>query len=182
MDLARRLGQAAPWHRGVIPRARGTGVGTLLRAEVETTLDGTTVQALLPLKGKGDVRNVERIEVIGTPKSGPDVNVVLASKGKRRRDDRGDGPRDGSRRPADRRPRSDSADRGPRSDSGSRGRPSSGGPSEDGGRKRTGPARPGGRDSGGRGTTVGASPRPAPIATRPWPTCHPSSYPWPNSS
>ncbi len=128
----------------------GSGVGTILRAEVETTLDGTTVTALLPLKGKGDVRNVERIEVIGTPKSGPDVNVVLASKGKRRRDDRGDGPRDGSRRPADRRPRSDSADRGPRSDSGSRGRPSSGGPSEDGGRKRTGPARPGGRDSGGR--------------------------------
>ena len=85
----------------------GSGVGTVLRAEVETTLDGTTVTALLPPKGKGDVRRVERIEVLGTPQRGPDVNVVLASKSKRRRDDRGDGPRDGARRPSDRRPRSD---------------------------------------------------------------------------
>ena len=68
----------------------GSGVGSVLRAEVETTLDGTTVTALLPLKAKGDVRTVERIEVLGTPKSGPDVNVVLASKSKRRRDDRSD--------------------------------------------------------------------------------------------
>ena len=139
--------------RGTVEAAlvpEGSAVGTVLRAEVETTLDGTTVTALLPLKGKGDVRNIERIEVIGTPKKGPDVNVVLAAKGKRRRDDRGDSPRDGSRRPADRRPRSDGADRGPRSEGGSRGRQSPGGPSDEGGRKRTGPARPGGRDSGGR--------------------------------
>jgi hypothetical protein len=129
----------------------GSGVGSVLRAEVETTLDGTTVTALLPLKGKGDVRTVERIEVIGTPKSGPDVNVVLASKSKRRRDDRGDGPRDGARRPADRRPRTESGDRGPRSDTRSRGRQTTGAPSEDGGgRKRSGPTRPGGRESGGR--------------------------------
>ncbi len=129
----------------------GSGVGSVLRAEVETTLDGTTVTALLPIKAKGDVRSVERIEVLGTPKSGPDVNVVLASKSKRRRDERGDGPRDGARRPADRRPRSESAERGPRSDTRTRGRQSTGGPSEDGGgRKRAGPARPGGRESSGR--------------------------------
>ena len=90
----------------------GSGVGTVLRAEVETTLDGTTVTALLPPKGKGDVRSVERIEVLGTPQRGPDVNVVLASKSKRRRDERPDGPRDGARRPADRRPRSESGDGG----------------------------------------------------------------------
>jgi hypothetical protein len=129
----------------------GSGVGSVLRAEVETTLDGTTVTALLPPKGKGDVRSVERIEVLGTPKSGPDVNVVLAPKSKRRRDERPDGPRDGARRPADRRPRSESSDRGPRGDTRSRGGQGTGTPSEDGGaRRRTGPARPGGRESGGR--------------------------------
>ncbi len=128
----------------------GSGVGSVLRAEVETTLDGTTVTALLPPKAKGDLRNVERIEVLGTPKSGPDVNVVLASKSKRRRDDRSEGPRDGARRPADRRPRSDSGDRGPRTDTRSRGRQATGAPSEDGGRKRAGSARPGGRESAGR--------------------------------
>jgi hypothetical protein len=129
----------------------GSGVGSVLRAEVETTLDGTTVTALLPLKAKGDVRSVDRIEVLGTPKSGPDVNVVLASKSKRRRDERPEGARDGARRPAGPRPRSESGDRGPRSDARSRGRQTAGAPPEDGGgRKRTGPARPGSRESGGR--------------------------------
>ncbi len=135
----------------------GSGVGTVLRAEVETTLDGTTVTALLPPKGKGDVRREDRIEVLGTPQRGPDVNVVLASKSKRRRDDRGDGPRDGARRPADRRPRSggsggggEGGERGPRGDTRTRGGDGSGAPSEAGGRKRPGPARPGGRESGGR--------------------------------
>jgi hypothetical protein len=129
----------------------GSAVGTVLRAEVETTLDGTTVTALLPPKAKGDVRRVERIEVLGTPERGPDVNVVLASKSKRRRDDRSEGPRDGARRPADRRPRSEGSDRRPRSDARSQGRDASGSPSDaGGGRKRPGPARPGGRESGGR--------------------------------
>ncbi len=96
----------------------GSGVGSVLRAEVETTLDGTTVTALLPPKGKAVARPIERIEVVGTPQSGPDVNVVLAGKGKRRRDERSDGPREGSRRP-----RSEGSDRGPRKDSGSRSGP-----------------------------------------------------------
>src|SRR5580698_2886904 len=107
--------------RGTVEAAlvpEGSAVGTVLRAEVETTLDGTTVIALLPVKGKGkDVRSIEKIEILGTPQKGPDVNVVLAPKSKRRRDERSDGPRDGARRPSDRRPRSDSGDRGPRSDS-----------------------------------------------------------------
>ena len=81
----------------------GTTVGTVLRAEVETTLDGTTVTALLAPKGKAAPKPVDRIEVLGTPQKGPDVNVVLAGKGKRRRDD--DGDRDGSRRPSGRGPR-----------------------------------------------------------------------------
>ena len=48
----------------------GTSVGTVLRAEVETTLDGTTVTALLAPKGKAEPKPVERIEIIGTPQKG----------------------------------------------------------------------------------------------------------------
>jgi hypothetical protein len=132
----------------------GAGVGTILRAEVETTLDGTTVTALLPLKAKAnsDPGKADRIEVLGAPQKGPDVNVVLAPKSKRRRDDRTEGPRDGARRPSDRRPRAEGGERGPRGDGQQRDRSGSGAPSEDGGgpRRRTGPARPSGRESGGR--------------------------------
>ena len=141
----------------------GSAVGSVLRAEVETTLDGTTVTALLAPKGKSAPKPADRIEIIGTPQKGPDVNVVLAGKGKRRRDDYGDDGRDGSRRPSGRGPRTE-GDRGPRaprtegkgregapSGSGGPGRPGgpggSGGP---GGARRTGPARSGGRDGGGR--------------------------------
>jgi hypothetical protein len=126
----------------------GTATGTVLRAEVETTLDGTTVLALLPPKGKSAPRKVDTIEVVGNPSSGPDVNVVLASKSKgRRRDDRADGPRDGSRRPADRRPRSESGERGGRRDAPAR---TGGGDGPASDRRRERPARPGGREGGHR--------------------------------
>ncbi len=142
----------------------GAGVGSVLRAEVETTLDGTSVVALLPPKGKTEVRPVERIEVVGTPRNGPDVNVVLASKGKRRRDDGHDGPRDGSRRPAERRPRTGDGDKPPASgrtrrregaDRETAGRDSPGRDSttereRDSSRRRGAPARPGTREAGGR--------------------------------
>jgi hypothetical protein len=131
----------------------GSGVGSVLRAEVETALDGTTVTALLPPKGKGEARPAQRIEILGTTQRGPDVNVVLAPKSKRRRDERSDGPReggrDGSRRPSDRRPRSEGADRGPRRDEKKSWGDSPAAP-DGGARRRTGPARPGGRESGGR--------------------------------
>lgn len=151
----------------------GTVAGSVLRAEVEMTLDGTTVTALLAPKGKSAPKPVDRIEVIGTPQKGPDVNVVLAGKGKRRRDDYGDDDRDGARRPSSRGPRPD-GDRGPRSgggsgdsrgprsgsgsgarsgpgtgSGGSEGRGREGGPSRDGARS-SGPARPGGRDGASR--------------------------------
>ena len=140
---------------GLVPD--GSGVGSVLRAEVETTLDGTTVTALLAPKGKTVSRPVERIEILGTPQRGPDVNVVLASKSKRRREEGSDGQRDGTRRP-----RAGGSERGARSDSDKRGRSEGrrrdrseagapGAPSTDGGpRRRTSPARPGGRDAGGR--------------------------------
>jgi hypothetical protein len=146
--------------RGTVDGAlvpEGSGVGSVLRAEVETTLDGTTVTALLAPKGKSEPRPVERIEILGTPQRGPDVNVVLASKSKRRRDEGSDGPREGTRRP-----RSASSDRNGRGDGEKRGRGDGarrersdaggpGGPGTDGGsRRRSGPARPGGRESGGR--------------------------------
>jgi len=126
----------------------GTGAGAVLRAEVESTLDGTTVVALLPPKGKAAPRKIETIEVVGTPTSGPDVNVVLTSKSKgRRRDERTGGGRDGGRGPSDRRPRADSAERGSRRDGG--GRTGSGdGPSSD--KRRERPARPGGHEGGHR--------------------------------
>ena len=90
----------------------GAGVGSVLRAEVETTLDGTTVTALTTPKEK-EIRPVQTIEVLGTPQRGPDVNVVLTSKSKRRRDERPDGPKDGARRA-----RSEGSDRRPRADGG----------------------------------------------------------------
>ena len=141
----------------------GSAVGTVLRAEVETTLDGTTVVALLPAKVKGDVRTAQRIEVIGTPQRGPDVNVVLASKGKRRRDDRPEGASDGARRPSTRRPRDDGGERGARPGSRPREQDGSGATSSESSprRQHTGPSRPGGRDSGSRDNPR----RPAPSTT-----------------
>jgi hypothetical protein len=157
--------------RGTVSAAlvpSGTKVGSVLRAEVETTLDGTTVTALLVPKGKSVPKPVDRIEVIGTPQKGPDVNVVLAGKGKRRRDDYGDEGRDGSRRPSGRGPRTEGSNgpRGPRADSkpregGPSGPSGSGGSGGPGGARRSGPARPGGRDGAGRDRGERGDRRPA---------------------
>jgi hypothetical protein len=139
---------------GLVPD--GSSQGTVLRAEIETTLDGSTVLALLPLKTKAS-KKIETIDVLGTPHSGPDVNVVLAGKPKgRRREERPDGDRPRSRRPSDRgAPRGDGPrdGSGPRESSGPRSdRParSAGGP---GGDRRDRPARPGGREGGRRPAT-----------------------------
>jgi hypothetical protein len=155
---------------GLVPA--GTTVGTVLRAEVETTLDGTTVTALLAPKGKAAPKPIDRIEVLGTPQKGPDVNVVLAGKGKRRRDD--DGDRDGARRPTGRGPRSEGRGRdgagpgGPRGEGRGRDGAGPGGPRGEGrgrdgagagGPRRSGPARPGGRE-GGRDRTERGDRRP----------------------
>ena len=102
----------------------GAAVGAVLRAEVETTLDGTTVTALLPPKAKVGVRSDQRIEVLGTPRRGPDVNVVLAAKAKRpRRDDRPDRAGEGARRATGHRPVPDGAGRRARNERGSGGAP-----------------------------------------------------------
>jgi hypothetical protein len=140
-------------------------VGTVLRAEVETTLDGTTVTALLPLKTKSDGRVAERIEVLGSPARGPDVNVVLAPSSRRRRegaaDGRGEGRgegrrprREGPARSASERPRrkdTDAARDGARDAAGDGTRE----------RRRTGPSRPDTREAPARGRAR----RPAPSTT-----------------
>ncbi len=64
MDVASGRGQAA---RGTVAGdlvPDGTAVGTILRAEVESTLDGMSVIALLPAKGKETPKPIERIEIL----------------------------------------------------------------------------------------------------------------------
>jgi hypothetical protein len=170
VELTSRTGEAAwTWRAAGAKQPRGTveadlvpegaEVGTVLRAEVETTLDGTVVMALLPLKARqsGSKRTAQRIEVTGTPSRGPDVNVVLAQKGRRRNEDRStDG--NGSRRPSERgtrRPGPDGAHRresaGGREDGRGQGRRLPTGPEDDGkAPRRRGPARPGTREPGSR--------------------------------
>jgi hypothetical protein len=124
-------------------------VGTVLRAEVETTLDGTTVIALLPLKTKSDGRTAERIEVLGSPARGPDVNVVLAPSSRRRREDAPEGRREGRRPRREREgaPRAAPEDRRPRREAGA----DAEGTGEK--RRRSGPSRPDTRETPARGRT-----------------------------
>ncbi len=148
VELTSHTGASWTWRAAGAKQPRGTvegdlvpagsGVGSVLRAEVETTLDGTAVIALLPSKVKTEGRKAERIEVIGTPTRGPDVNVVLAGKGSRPRDGGSDG-----RRPAGRRPSKDRARRertGDRPDA-----PSADGAEAPRGRRPSGPRREGPR-------------------------------------
>jgi hypothetical protein len=76
----------------------GEAVGAVLRAEVETGLEGIEVIALSAAKPARSPEQVEgRIEVKGTPKRAPDVSVMLApgsAKRSRRDDDDGEGRRD----------------------------------------------------------------------------------------
>jgi hypothetical protein len=125
----------------------GATVGQELRADIEFSLDGTDVVAVLPPKSKNRA-SVETLELIARPvKDDELVTSKLAGRGGRDRGDRGDrgdrrdrGPRrDGDRKPrgdgrgrpdGDRRPRSDGdrkprgeGDRGPRPDRPRRDRP-----------------------------------------------------------
>ena len=176
---------------GLVPA--GTTVGTVLRAEVETTLDGTTVTALLAPKGKAAPKPVDRIEVLGTPQKGPDVNVVLAGKGKRRRDDDGDARRLAGVRPAgaparEGRGRDGAGRRRHRWAAGRRPVAVTVRPCVTVRRGRRPPLRSGpSRWTRGRARPHRAR-RPAPArprpstATPPWPSSAPSSCPWPSSS
>ncbi len=127
----------------------GAAVGQELRADIEFSLDGTEVVAVLPPKAKNR-SSVETLELLARPvKDDELVTSKLAGRGGRDRGDRGDrgdrrdrGPRrDGDRKPrgdgrgrpdGDRRPRSEGdrdrkprseGDRGPRPDRPRRDRP-----------------------------------------------------------
>src|SRR5580692_10150253 len=101
-------------------------VGSVLRAEVETGLEGIEVLSLTSVKpARSPEKSTGRIEVLGTPKRAPDVSVILApgsGKRSRRRDEDGDDRDD--RRPSRGGPRGDRAASGP----GGGGSGSSGGP------------------------------------------------------
>ena len=101
---------------GLVPG--DASVGDVLRAELESTLDGPVITGLLPLKTKSGIRargELQRIEVTGTPRRGSDVNVVLASKGRRRDERKGDDRRGDDRRREEGR-RTRGAEGGPRRD------------------------------------------------------------------
>jgi len=79
----------------------GTGVGDVLRADAEFTVDGPELIALMAPKA-AKVDTVQRLEVIGTQTATESVTTQLASKGGRgRRDSRGGGGRDRGNRGRD---------------------------------------------------------------------------------
>lgn len=87
-------------------------VGDVLRAEIESALDGIEIVALAPPPARAEAAADNRIEVVGSPRREPDVSVTLAS-GTRRRE----GPaRQGAtaRRPASERAGGPPRQRGPR--------------------------------------------------------------------
>ena len=131
----------------------GEKVGSVLRADIEVTLEGIEVLSLSAAKPlRSPERSEGRIEVRGTPKRAPDVSVILApGSGKRRRDD-GEGRERRDRRGRGEGPRDTRDDRDERGDRGERGDRSRGG---------SGPRRPGGRRPGERDGRPTRGERPA---------------------
>ena len=68
----------------VVPE--GASVGDVLKAEVESGLDGLEIVGLSAKAAKAEDKQPNRIEVIGAPQRGPDVSVTLAPGSRRRRD------------------------------------------------------------------------------------------------
>jgi hypothetical protein len=134
---------------GLLPS--GAAVGQQLRAEVETTLDGTDVLAVMPPKEKNRAA-VETIELLPRGSDEPLVTQTLAGRGRGDRGDRRDRGDRGDR--GDRRDRGDRGDRGDRP--GGRGRDGDRRPRSDRDRGPGGPGGPGGDRPGGRGGERGA--------------------------
>jgi len=77
----------------------GEAPGSVLRAEIETGLEGIDVMSVTSVKPARSPEKVEgRIEVVGTPRRAPDVSVILAGgpgkRGRRHEDDEGDDRRE----------------------------------------------------------------------------------------
>jgi hypothetical protein len=66
-------------------------VGDVLRAEVESGLDGLEIVHLDVIAAKEEASKDDRIEVLGAPRPAPNISVTLA-QGARRRRDREEGP------------------------------------------------------------------------------------------
>ena len=73
---------------------QGAGVGDVVRAEVETGLEGVEIVAILPRQDKAEEKPANRIELLGAPRRGPDVVVSYAGGRPRRDDGRGRPRRD----------------------------------------------------------------------------------------
>jgi hypothetical protein len=149
---------------------QGAAVGDVLRAEVESGIDGLEIVSLSPKAEKADEKAVERIEVLSTPLRESSVSVSYAPGAKRRRDGSDRPGREGTgRHGVERRPgraqgpgrgehavRGEGPGRGEHAGRGERaGRAEGPGRGERPGRgegrvRRTGPERAGG-EAGGRG-------------------------------
>jgi hypothetical protein len=135
-DVATWRAAGAKLPKGVLSASLVPGgpvVGNVYRADIEQMMEGIEILSVMAPKTASplDPRN-ERLELIPTVKTGPDVIVTYAPKGRggarrdgERRD--GEGHRDGAKRPSSRpaskdRPASaDRTERGPRSESSERG-------------------------------------------------------------
>jgi hypothetical protein len=143
----------------------GEAAGAVLRAEIETGLEGIEVISLTSVKpARSPEKTDGRIEVVGTPRRAPDVSVILApgtgGRTRRRdRDDEGDGGRDRSERRGPRRAEGPEGGGpgggGPGGGTPGRGRGGSGGSGGPGGPGgTTGPRRPASRRPGDESRSV----------------------------
>src|SRR5487761_2794251 len=132
-DVATWRAAGAKLPKGVLSASLVPGgpvVGSVYRADVEQFMEGMEVLSVMPPKTASplDPRK-ERIELIVSEKSTPDVTVTYASKGRGPRRDgddrgeRGEGRRDGAKRGARPGAKERSSDRGPRPDRPSGDRP-----------------------------------------------------------
>jgi hypothetical protein len=120
-DVATWRAAGAKLPKGVLQASLVPGgpvVGSVYRADVEQFMEGIEVLSVMPPKTASplDPRN-ERIELIVSEKAVPDVTVTYASKGRGPRrdgDDRGEGRREGAKRPAHPGAKDRSSERGPR--------------------------------------------------------------------
>lgn len=105
IELTSKTGQGAyTWRAAGAKQPRGTvdaelvptgaAVGDVVRAELESGLEGFAVVAVLARDEKSGDDAGNRIEVLGGPRRGPGVSVSYAPGSRRGRDDRGRGRRE----------------------------------------------------------------------------------------
>jgi hypothetical protein len=129
-------------------------VGSVLRAEIETGLEGIEILSLTAVKpARSPEKATGRIEVVGTPRRAPDVSVILApgsGKRTRRRDEDGDGDGDdrSARKPGRGGPRGERQSGGPGAGPGSGPGGGAPGAGRGGPGGNSGPRRPAGRRPG----------------------------------